>query len=98
VPSSPNYKRNYKQEYANDSTKRRMQRAERDKARRMVEKLGEVSKGDGMDVNHIRALSRGGPNTLSNIDVEPASVNRSFLRNPNGSMKSEFSKKERKKK
>lgn len=98
MPSSKNYVRNYQQEYQNETKQRREARAERDAARRMMEKEGKVSKGDGMDVNHIKALGRGGPNTLSNLNVEPASVNRSFSRNPDGSMKSEISKKERKQK
>jgi hypothetical protein len=98
MPSSPNYKRNYKQEYATETTQRRQARAERDVARRLEVKEGKVAKGDGMDVNHIKALGRGGPNTLANLNIEPASINRSFSRNSNGSMKSEVSKKERKKK
>lgn len=50
------------------------------------------------DVGHKKAVSRGGVNTLSNLFVQNAGQNRSFARNKNGSMKSEISKRERKKK
>lgn len=50
------------------------------------------------DVGHKKAISRGGKNGLANLFVQSASANRSFARNANGSMKSETSKRERKKK
>lgn len=50
------------------------------------------------DVGHKKAISRGGKNGLANLFVQSASTNRSFARNANGSMKSETSKRERKKK
>ena len=48
------YKRDYKQEYANyDGTEAvKKKRAQRNKARRMLEREGVVSKGDGKDVDH----------------------------------------------
>ena len=81
--------RNYKQEYANydgtDAVKKK--RAQRNKARRIMEREGVVHKGDGKDVDHKKPLSKGGTTVMDNLRVEPASKNRSFKRNPNGSMK-----------
>lgn len=96
MPSSPGYKRDYKQEYANDSSKRRKNRAQRNKARRIMERKGLVKKGDGKDVGHKQAMSKGGKTTPSNLVVQSAGVNRSFSRNSSGKMKSETSKKEKK--
>jgi hypothetical protein len=47
------YKRDYKQEYANyDGTEAvKKKRAQRNKARRMLEREGVVSKGDGQEAN-----------------------------------------------
>jgi hypothetical protein len=81
--------RNYKQEYANydgtDAVKKK--RAQRNKARRMLEATGAVKKGDGKDVDHKKPLSKGGTTVMRNLKAKPAAANRSFKRNPNGSMK-----------
>jgi hypothetical protein len=61
-----------------------------------MESKGKVKKGDGKDVGHKQAISRGGKTTLGNLFVQSATANRSFSRNKSGSMKSETSKKERK--
>jgi len=81
--------RNYKQEYANyDGTEAvKKKRAQRNKARRMLEATGAVKKGDGKDVDHKKPLSKGGATVISNLRVKPAASNRSFKRNPDGSMK-----------
>jgi len=81
--------RNYKQEYANyDGTEVvKKKRAQRNKARRMLEATGAVKKGDGKDVDHKKPLSKGGTTVMSNLKAKPAAANRSFKRNPNGSMK-----------
>lgn len=81
--------RNYKQEYANyDGTPEvKKKRAERNKARAMLMKAGVVKKGDGKDVDHKKPLSKGGATVMSNLRAEPASVNRSFKRKSDGSMK-----------
>lgn len=50
------------------------------------------------DVGHKKAVSKGGKNGLANLFIQSPSSNRSFSRNSDGSMKSETSKKERKKK
>jgi hypothetical protein len=78
MPSSPGYKRNYKQEYANYDGKPsvRKKRASRNAARRKMAKAGLVKKGDGKDVHHV------GGNALNNkrLVAKPKSANRSFAR------------------
>lgn len=71
-------------------------RTEQNKARATMVKAGLAHKGDGKDVDHKTPLSKGGGNTRSNLRVVPASANRSFSRNSNGSLKSQVSKRERK--
>lgn len=81
--------RNYRLEYDNYGGKPEQikKRAQRVKARRMMEKAGRVSKGDGMDVDHSTPLSKGGGTTLSNLRAVPKSTNRSFARTRTGAMK-----------
>jgi hypothetical protein len=81
--------RDYKKEYANyDGTPEvKKKRAQRNKARRMMEREGIVHKGDGKDVDHKKALSKGGKTVRSNIQAIPASQNRSYKRKSDGSMK-----------
>lgn len=81
--------RNYAKEYQNyDGTPAvKKKRAQRNKARRMLEREGIVHKGDGKDVDHKKPLSKGGTTTRSNLQVKPASANRSFKRKSDGSMK-----------
>lgn len=81
--------RDYKAEYANyDGTPEvKKKRAQRNKARRMLEREGVVHKGDGKDVDHKKPLSKGGTTTRSNLTAKPASANRSFPRKANGGMK-----------
>jgi hypothetical protein len=82
-------KRNYAQEYANyDGTEVvKKKRAQRNKARRMLEREGVVHKGDGMDVDHKKPLSKGGTTTRSNLKAVPASANRSYKRTSKGAIK-----------
>lgn len=98
MPSSKNYKRDYVQERLAEDPKRVKQRAARNKARATLMKKGLVKKGDGKDVGHKRALSRGGSNTASNLMVQSAAANRSFKRKSSGAMASETSRKEAKRK
>lgn len=65
-------------EYAKfqSSTKAKKDRAARNKKRRELLREGVVHKGDGMEIDHIKALSRGGSNADSNIRVIPRSKNR----------------------
>ena len=81
--------RNYKQEYANyDGTEAvKKKRAQRNKARRMLEATGVVHKGDGKDVDHKKPLSKGGTTVISNLRAKPAAANRSFKRTSSGAMK-----------
>lgn len=68
-------------------------RVEQNKARRMMEKAGKVSKGDGKDVDHKTPLSKGGKTTKSNLRVVSRSSNRSFRRNSDSSVLNQISKK-----
>ena len=53
--------------------------------------------GDPRDAGHKKALSKGGKNGLANLFAQNRAENQSFSRNKDGSMKSETSKRERKK-
>ena len=81
--------RDYKAEYKNyDGTPAvKKKRAQRNKARRMLEREGVVHKGDGKDVDHITPLGKGGSTVRSNLRAKPAAANRSFKRKSDGSMK-----------
>ena len=78
MPSSPNYVRDYKQEYRTDSPLRKAKRRSRLKARRKLMKAGVAKKGDGKDVHHKdgNALN----NKRSNLSVVSARKNRSYTR------------------
>lgn len=52
-------------------------RAERVKARRMMEKTGAAKKGDGKDVDHIKPMRSGGTSAKSNLRMRNKSANRS---------------------
>jgi hypothetical protein len=70
--------RDYKKEYDNYHGKPEQikNRAERVKARRMMEKTGAVTKGDGKDVDHKKPLRSGGTTTKSNLRIRSKSANR----------------------
>jgi hypothetical protein len=91
--------RNYKQEYATyqGTPEQLKKRAERNKARGTLMKVGKVSKGDGNDVAHVKAVDKGG-SIKDGLRVEDANSNRSFKRDSKGNLVSEVSKRERKKK
>jgi hypothetical protein len=97
MPSSPNYVRDLKQEYATQKARGEVGvgsnsgNALRHKARRKALKLGMVK--PGQDLDHKKPISKGGGNTPSNWQAKSPSANRSFARNPDGSMKSQTSKK-----
>jgi len=59
----------------------------RNKARRMLERVGLVKKGDGKHVDHKKPLSKGGSNKRSNLRVRDGKKNSSFARNSNKSIK-----------
>jgi hypothetical protein len=88
-------KRNYEREYSlyQGKPEQIKNRAARNAARAKLVKAGKLHKGDGKDAAHDTALSKGGDKGA--VHVESKSANRSFARNPDNSMKSEASKKER---
>lgn len=71
-------KRDYKKEYKKygGTAAYRKRRSLRVLARRKLEKQGRVHKGDGKDVDHKKALSKGGSNGHNNLRVVSRSVNR----------------------
>jgi hypothetical protein len=69
------------------TTAEKKKRAQRNKARRMLEREGIVHKGDGKDVDHKKPLSKGGTTVRSNLKVKSASANRSYKRNSDHSVK-----------
>lgn len=99
MPFMKNGKRDYKREVALYTSKPSVikKRVEQNKARRIMQKEGLVHKGDGKAVDHTQPLSKGGTTTRQNLRVVPASRNNSFSRNKDGSLKSQTSKRERKK-
>jgi hypothetical protein len=91
-------KRNYAAEYAKyqGTPEQIAKRSARNKARRAYEKAN----GDlpsTVDVDHKKALSKGGTSKASNLRAVPQSENTSFARTKTGAMKSQISKRERKK-
>ena len=98
MPSSSGYVRDYKQEYktakarGEDGTGHESGEAKHMRFRRAAIKKGMVKKGDGKDVDHRKPVSKGGTNSLSNARVETEHDNRSFPRNPDGSLKANHPK------
>jgi hypothetical protein len=88
--------RNYKREYALEDRERKDQRAARNRARRIMINEGKAAVGDGKDVGHKKALSKGGTNSRQNLTVQDPAKNRSFARDSKRAMVSETSKRERK--
>jgi hypothetical protein len=90
--------RDYKREHATyqGTDDQKKKRALRNKARRQAIRDGKASKGDGTDVHHVTAISKGGAN--GRTKVVPASENRSFDRDSKRALISEISSRERKKK
>lgn len=80
MPSSKNYKRNYRKEYDNYHGKPEQikRRDARNAARRKLEKTGKVRKGDGKDVAHRNGNPR--DNRRSNLKVATKRANRSYAR------------------
>ena len=73
------YAKEYEQYDGTPAVKKK--RAARNKARRLMETEGKVKKGDGKDVDHKLALSKGGTSARGNLRVKSASSNRSYPRN-----------------
>ena len=89
-----NKPRPYKKEYDQQQTRGDLdERMERQRARRKIDKTGadkdnngKADRREGKDVAHIKALSKGGSNK-DGVKIQAPSKNRSFKRNPDGSMK-----------
>ena len=89
-----NKPRPYKKEYDQQQTRGELDdRMERQRARRKIDKTGadkdndgKADRREGKDVAHIKALSKGGSNK-NGVKIQSPSNNRSFKRNPDGSMK-----------
>ena len=90
--------RNYKQEYEKYQGKpdQIKKRAERNKARASLVKVGKLHKGDGMDAAHVKAIDKGG-SIKDGVRAEDSNSNRSFKRDSKHNLVSEVSKRERKK-
>jgi hypothetical protein len=90
-----NGKRDYSQQRVYNATPAATaKRVANNKARAIEAKAGKVKVGDGKDVDHRVPQSKGGDTTKSNLRVVPKSVNRSFSRNADSSLKSQLSKRE----
>ena len=91
-------KRDYKREYEkyHGTAEQRANRSKRTVARNKANEDGITRKGDGKDLDHRTPLSKGGSNGRSNLRVVSRSSNRSFARNADGSLKSQTSKREKK--
>lgn len=77
--------RPYKHEYEMQKKRGELpDRMERQRARRALDKKGVDRKGK--DVAHVKALSKGGSNK-DGYTLQSPHKNRSFKRNPDGSMK-----------
>ena len=72
-------------------------RAQRNAARSAVKKKVGAAAIKGKDVGHKKAVSKGGSNSLANLFVQDPGANRSFSRTAKGAMKSETSKREKRK-
>lgn len=70
--------RDYKKEYAEFHGKPEQvaRRAQRVKARRIMESTGAAHKGDGKDVDHIKPLKAGGTSAKSNLRMRSVKANR----------------------
>lgn len=83
-----NKPRPYKKEYEQyqGTPEQKKNRAARNAARAKLMQEGKAHKGDGKDVAHVKALSKGGSNA-DGVKLQAPSKNRSFKRNSDGSMK-----------
>lgn len=88
MPYMKNGKRDYDREYDkyHSRPEQRKNRSTRNSARRKYEN----ENGDlpsNVDVDHKRALSKGGSNKSSNLRAQSRSANRSYARTKTGKMK-----------
>lgn len=96
-----NGRRDYKKELNWEKKKkpnRVKDRAQRNAARSAVAKKNGVKPTSlNGDVGHKKAVSKGGKNGLANLFVQDPGANRSFSRTAKGAMRSETSKREKRK-
>ena len=86
MPSSKNYKRDYKQEAKYHATpEEKKRRASRGRARYALMKKGKVRLGDGLDVAHKDNTPTN--NSPSNLAVQTKAKNRSYARTKSAGMK-----------
>lgn len=98
MPRMKNGKRDYSQQRVyNASPSATAKRVKNNQARAAAIDSGKASVGDGKDVDHKKPLSKGGTNAASNLRVVDKSTNRSFARTSTSKVKSQTSKRERKK-
>jgi hypothetical protein len=78
--------RDYAKEYREYHSKpeQKKKRAQRNKARRMLEREGKVSKGDGKDVAHKKSLKSGGTSSRKNLKVSSQKANRGWRKGKSG--------------
>jgi 5-methylcytosine-specific restriction endonuclease McrA len=72
---TPNQMRDYARTYG-ATPEQVKNRVARNAARRELMKEGKVRKGDGVDVDHVQPLSKGGSNSRSNLRPMHRSANR----------------------
>ena len=79
-------KRDFRHEYLSyhASEEQKKNRAQRNAARREMEKKGAVKKGDGKDVAHKTAIKNGGSNGKGNLTVQPPATNRGWRKGKSG--------------
>lgn len=78
MPSSKNYKRDYKQEQATASARNEdKDRAQRNKARRHATKVHGKTALKGKDIDHKVPMRSGGKTTKGNTRIRSVSANRS---------------------
>ena len=70
----PDYKKLYKKYHS--SRKAKKERAMRNTARRRAKRKGLVKKGDGMEIDHIVPISKGGTNNPKNLRIVKRKTNR----------------------
>tara|TARA_R110002126_G_scaffold289935_1_gene445921 strand:- start:540 stop:824 length:285 start_codon:yes stop_codon:yes gene_type:complete len=71
----PDYKKLYKKYHS--SRKAKTERNMRNQARRRAKRKGLVTKGDGMEIDHIVPISKGGSNKPKNLRIVKRKTNRS---------------------
>lgn len=89
MPSSPGYVRDLKEEYKTQKERGDVgghdsPNAKRQRDRRKALKLGLIK--PAQDLDHKKPLSKGGGDSTKNFRGETPHQNRSFPRNPDGSM------------